>query len=270
VTFLGVSTSPVSPPLSSQLNLQPHTGLVIDEVSPGSPAASVLKENDILIKLDDQWLIDPFQFSVLVRNHHEGDEVSITFIRGGKQDAAKIKLGMHEAPKLGAMGYRAGGPSQGNLFYRQGPEGGMVFGRDEIDSTLSLLQGGPESQPPRQAVRINRLGDSGRTEIEVDTGDSHMVYKDTKGTLDLTILAGKKTLVATDAQGKQLFSGPVDTPDERNSLPADLRSRFEKLSGMKGFRFKTDGDFHGPDLEIAKPELQSLKVQPLSRAPNFL
>ena len=40
---------------------------------------------------------------------------------------------------------------------------------------------------------------------------------------------GKKQLTAKDPQGRLLFSGPVETEEDRDKMPADLRERFEKL-----------------------------------------
>src|SRR4051812_1163765 len=99
VTFLGVETAPVSETLSAQLNLPKDSGLVVIHIVPDSPAASALKEHDVLVKLDDQLLVEPRQFSVLVRNHKDGDEVNFSYIRAGKAAAAKVKLAKHEVPK---------------------------------------------------------------------------------------------------------------------------------------------------------------------------
>ena len=57
-TFLGVEVSLVAPVLGSQLGLPNGTGLVVEHLSPRSPAAGVLKEHDVLTLLDNQILID--------------------------------------------------------------------------------------------------------------------------------------------------------------------------------------------------------------------
>jgi hypothetical protein len=36
-------------------------------------------------------------------------------------------------------------------------------------------------------------------------------------------------LTAKDPQGKLLFSGPVETKEDRDKMPADVRERYEKL-----------------------------------------
>lgn len=99
VTYLGVATMEVTRELSAQLPLPPDTGLLIGAVAADSPAAkSGLKENDVLSKLDDQILITPRQFAVLIANHKEGDAIKLTYYRKGQPSEATTTLGKHEAP----------------------------------------------------------------------------------------------------------------------------------------------------------------------------
>lgn len=260
VAFLGVETAPVGPTLAAQLDLAPGIGLVVNNVVPDSPAAAVLKKHDILVKLDDQQLIEPRQFSVLIRNHKEGDEVTLTYVRGGKQTAVKVKLGKNEMPKLAAFG--PGEPHMFNLAIPGGGDG-QVFswseggpatvGREEVDRMLSLMDGG--GMPGLR--RFNFTGGEGpgdRTvSVTVNTGDSNMMFSDENGSLELKMADGKKTLVAKDTKGETVFSGPVNTPEERKGLPADVRERLEKIESMHEFSFKTDDDFVPAKVKVLKP-----------------
>jgi hypothetical protein len=127
VAFLGVSTGPVAPALASQLGLTPGAGLVVNQIVPASPSAGVLQVHDVLVKLDDQLLIEAKQLAVLVRSRKEGDEFALTYLRGGKQATAKVKLALHEVPKL-AMEGDAMWPSNGtiNVFGADGAPGSLA------------------------------------------------------------------------------------------------------------------------------------------------
>jgi hypothetical protein len=96
-----------------------------------------------------------------------------------------------------------------------------------------------------------------------------MVFSDDQGSLDLTIKDGKKTLVAKNAKGEQLFSGPVTTPEERKALPADVRERLEKLEGMKEFSFQTDENFQGGKVRVIKPNKTKIAAPPAPPAPRL-
>jgi|GEM_PF-1900172 hypothetical protein len=120
-TFLGVDVTLVQPALGAQLGLPRGTGLVVERLAPRGPVAGVLKEHDVLTHLDDQILIDVRQLMVLVRNRKEGDEVMLTYLRGGTKAAAKVKLIAQDMPKypLGGMPV----PMPPRAFPRGGPGG---------------------------------------------------------------------------------------------------------------------------------------------------
>ncbi|MFD0893910.1 PDZ domain-containing protein [Luteolibacter ambystomatis] len=97
VTYLGLSTAPVTEDLAPHLPVPPDTGLVVEVVAADSPAEKAgLLRNDILARLDDQILIQPRQLSVLVANHKEGDKVKLVLIRQGKEAEVIATLGKKE------------------------------------------------------------------------------------------------------------------------------------------------------------------------------
>jgi hypothetical protein len=283
VTFLGVETSPVSPTLTAQLGLAEGAGLVVNNVVPDSPAAATLKMHDILIKLDDQLLVEQRQLAVLVRNHKEGDEVTLTFLRAGKQLTAKVKLAQHDAPKQVGMDmmwtpalpgsgggtaftFVPGGGGNG-AFETFGPGNVQIAGPQDIDRLLSLVDRGFVPGQQRMNVMRRMGGPGDRTiNVTVNTGNSHVVLDDEKGSLDLTIKDGSKELVAKDTTGAQIFSGPINTPEERQALPESVRGRLEKLEDSTQFSFKTDGDFKGAETKIMRPRGQGISAPQRSAA----
>jgi serine protease Do len=256
VTFLGVDTGPVSPTLTAQLNLPEGSGLVVNHIEPASPAAGVLQEHDVLLKLDDQLLVERRQLAVLVRNHKEGDEVTLTYIRGGKQTTGKIKLTKHEVPKFSMDG--PDGPGPGDIFERRVSNLTTTERREDVDHVLDLLgrARGPNvafSTESPTRVRIEQRGSDGLRAVAVNTANSNLVFTDDEGSLELTMKDGKKTLVAKNPKGEGVFSGPVTTPEERKALPESVRGRLEKLEGMQNVTFRTDDAFEGAETRVVRP-----------------
>ena len=252
VPFIGVMTEGVPASLASQLGLAEGTGLVVKQVVPGSPAAAVLKTHDILLKLDEQLLIESRQLSVLLRMRKENDEVTLTYLRGGKQATAKVKLGVQEVPKL-AM-HAAGTEAMSSV--QIDTQGG---GRQEVDRILSLiderrLSGGPTAGGSE--VRV----------ITMNTANSTMVLSDDLGSMEITAKDGKKTLVAKDAQGAVIFDGPITTQEERKALPPAVAERLGKLEGLKEFEFKTGEDFKGSEVKILPTPGQKMSSPSAGRA----
>lgn len=93
-TWLGVATETLSKELSTQVPVPAHTGLIIQQVIPNSPASKAgLQVHDVLARLNDQILITPRQLSVLVGNMKDGDTVKLTYIRKGQPTEATATLG---------------------------------------------------------------------------------------------------------------------------------------------------------------------------------
>ncbi len=232
VTFLGVETAPVNRTLAAQLGIARDTGLVIVRVSEKSPAADVLKEDDVLTKLDDQVLVNQQQLGVLVRGHKEGDEVRLTVVRGGKETTVKAKLASHEVPKMA-----------GDFFFQNGPgsfggafalPGGMARLRElpgmddeHARDVLRMLGRDHQNFLARPGVRILRRGGQGSTIL--DLPNSNISYSDDDGSIEIKADEGKRELTVKDAKGKVTFQGPINTEEERKKLPPEVIKQLGKL-----------------------------------------
>lgn len=97
VTYLGVLVAPIEPVVSAQLGLQKGIGLTVNHVAEDSPAEKAgLEKFDILKLLNDQILINPRQFQVLVRSKEEGDKIMLTILRKGSELKLEVTLGKHK------------------------------------------------------------------------------------------------------------------------------------------------------------------------------
>ena len=92
-TFLGIAATEVPASVRAHLDLPKGMGIAIAQVMPESPAAKAdLKAHDVLTKLDDQLLVTPEQFQILVRMKKPGDKVKLTYLRAGKERTLDIGL----------------------------------------------------------------------------------------------------------------------------------------------------------------------------------
>jgi serine protease Do len=258
VTFLGVETNPVGPTLTAQLGLQHGVGLVVTVVVPDSPAAGILQPHDILIRLNDQILVDPPQLGVLVRNLKDGEEVTLTLVRGGKEQTVKAKLGRHEVAK-GTLGRISDGAGPGFHFsFGDGGASANPFDhfipREEADRMLRIIR---RDQAPGRHIIVERHQNSlPRTSI-VNLGRSNLVYTDDEGTLELKIDDGKKDLVATGKDGKTIFSGPVNTDEERKAVPPAVLARLKTIENPDNLGGEIGEGF-------AEPAMPSVPGKPAS------
>jgi len=238
VTFLGLDTSEVPRVLSEQLGLPRGFGVVVDYVVPESAAAGAgLKPSDIIRMVNDQIIVDPEQLGKLVRSFPEGTTVNLTVLRKGKEMKVSAKLQKHE-PKSsqGPFGFEKewnfdgwdGMDGLGGLRNFHMPD--MTSVREAVArAKKEALRAGDEARRAVRNLRIVTTDDGTVKATHVDLGKAQIVFSDEKGELKLESVDGKKMLTAKDPKGNVLFNGPVDTKEERDKVPAEVRQRFENL-----------------------------------------
>jgi len=79
-------------------DVPPGVGVMVAFVDPKGPSMGVLAEDDILVRLDDQVLVNPEQFRALIGMHKPGDVVKIVAVREDEVVNVDLKLGSRIAP----------------------------------------------------------------------------------------------------------------------------------------------------------------------------
>ena len=197
--WIGLSLSPAAPALRHQLKLAEGTGLVVDFVQPKSPADEAgIKQYDVLLRLDEQILINAEQFAVLVRTFKPGDQVTLSIIREGDRTRVPVKLIEHELPKL------------------------SLDASGQFAPSVTLPS--PTPQPPYQNVTIN-------PPAAAQIGEQRIVsYVD--GPRELSVVAGGghvSLVVLEHPSGKVLSQYHLDTREQFRALPKELRTELEKM-----------------------------------------
>jgi PDZ domain-containing protein len=78
-------------------------------------------------------------------------------------------------------------------------------------------------------INVRQSRDGGLSTTKIDIGKAQIVYSDDKGEMRVEKVDGKKILTAKDPKGLLQFSGPVETKEELDKVPAEVRQRYEKL-----------------------------------------
>jgi hypothetical protein len=244
--FLGVETSQVPTVVSEQLGLSKGLGLVVEYVVPDSPAAVAgVQQNDILKMLNDQILIEPSQLRKLLQTFSEGADVTLTVLRKGQEQKVTVKLTKKERPQrhswapgdkheahwdfddTGDLGEQMQGLKE-QLQEQLGAQRGMIRGA-VMKAHEAARQAREDARRAAREIRILSKDNGALKATRIDLGQAQIVFSDDKGEMKLENVDGKKILTAKDPQGKLFFSGPVETKEDRDKMPADVRERYEKL-----------------------------------------
>ena len=223
--YLGISATPPPAVLRKQLALAEGMGLVVEVVMPDSPAAAAgLKKFDVLQKLDDQLLINSEQLAVLVRSHKPGDEIKLAVIREGKPLVLAAKLVEHELEPLAEVERMQDEVAE--QMRRMLPQAGVH----------QILPGG--NGPLQFRVLVNgEKGEGGAASFTLLEGDRSYTIN--------TDQAGHKTFIVKDKEGKSVFEGLIDTPEQRAKLPEDLKGKLEHMEQLTPKLLDKGGELPG-------------------------
>jgi S1-C subfamily serine protease len=106
--YLGVATVQLEPDLARVLGLRVRRGLVVSEVTPGSPAddagvrparsseGSVPRGGDVLLGIGGDRLTDTGDLTAALERLRPGDEVELSLLRDGRRTSATAELGRRE------------------------------------------------------------------------------------------------------------------------------------------------------------------------------
>src|SRR5881296_2654703 len=247
MTFLGVETSQVPDVVSEQLGLPKGLGLVVDYIVPNSPAASAgIQQNDILKMLNDQILIEPSQLRKLLQTFSDGTDVTLTILRKGQEQKITVKLAKKEMPQRHSM--MPGENHDGHWDFDETGDLGeqMQELKEQLQDQLGDAQRGiirgavvkaheaarrarEDARRAAREIRILSQDHGALKATRIDLGNAQIVFSDDKGEMKVENVDGKKLLTAKDPQGKLLFSGPVETKEDLDKVPADVRQRYESL-----------------------------------------
>jgi serine protease Do len=246
VTYLGVDTSQVPTVVSDQLGLAKGFGLVVDYVEPNSPAATAgVQQNDILKMLNDQILIEPSQLRKLLQTFPDGTEVTLTVLRKGQEQKLTAKLGKkevsqrHSAFPGGDHDWHWDFDAAGDLDEQMrdlkeqlneqlGDQRGIV--REAVTQAHEAARRArDDAHRAADQLRIFFDDDGAAKASKIDLGKAQIVFSDDKGQLKLANVDGRKLLTVKDPQGKLVFSGPVETKEDVDKMPADVRERYNRL-----------------------------------------
>ena len=305
--WLGVGVEEASEALASQLNLAPGVGLVVIYVAPDSPGEKAgLEKNDLLVEFEGQPLVHPAQLRKLVQVRKEGNKVELGFYRAGKKQTVSATLAK-APPGYGLL--EDGDALRGDLNaltrpFRSPPmteayQEAMKVYRDQM-GRLKIDQGKLQEEIRRnieqgrrameEALRYSTNAASDATTkalrelrrfgITTDTGSSvtvrssgekvrSIVKADESGTY-VIVSNPKPRLTAHDKDGKLLFDGEIDTPEQRAKVPPEVWQKVEPMLDKLAPRAEDEpGDGNRPLRRLPSRPQRPLAPPPAATPPTL-
>lgn len=115
--FVGIAMEPVPPQLRSHFDIAEGFGVMVAMVLEDSPAAKAgIKAHDLVLKVDDQRVVNMEQVKALISSGKKGDSVKLTLISKGQEKTVDVTLDEQVMPVASGEPIRReghGGPMQG-------------------------------------------------------------------------------------------------------------------------------------------------------------
>ncbi|GFK95580.1 Periplasmic pH-dependent serine endoprotease DegQ [Fundidesulfovibrio magnetotacticus] len=103
--MLGVTIQSVDENTAKALGLSDAKGALVSQVGPGSAAEKAgLASGDVIIAVNGQPVADSHDLTTRIGNMNPGEPVTVTYLRKGKSQTAKVTLMERDAKALGQMG----------------------------------------------------------------------------------------------------------------------------------------------------------------------
>ncbi|MGE5346877.1 MAG: Do family serine endopeptidase [Acidithiobacillales bacterium] len=113
--YLGVSVGDLSEKLAQQFKVPDVSGAMVEDVTPGSPAAKAgLKAGDVIRSLDSRTVTSKDELTSAIASQNPGTVVRVGFLRDGKSETVTVTLGSRPA-NLGLAAGTAKVPSGSTL-----------------------------------------------------------------------------------------------------------------------------------------------------------
>ena len=241
VTFLGVSTSTLTEGMSEQLNLPRGVHLSIDQVSPQSPAEQAgLKLYDVLLRMEDQILVNSAQLKALIRMKNPGDQVNFEILRKGKPITLTVILSEMEQPPMPknsqAFGLRKSdifkddpfSPDFDQLLPNLDPAIRNIFKKYGFSQFPHMNNDGlrTDSESPLHGPAPN----AGNIQtFSYSSEQKHATMTDQNRTYKYSMKDNQKHFQVTSNDGEVLFDGPVNLESDRDKVPVEFKEKLFEL-----------------------------------------
>lgn len=101
--------------------------------------------------------------------------------------------------------------------------------RESGEARREALRASEEARRAARNIHVFSTDNGAMKSTTIDLGKAQIVCTDPQGEMKIETVNGKKMLTAKDPQGRLLFSGPIDSKEELDKVPAEVRQRYDKL-----------------------------------------
>lgn len=266
-SYLGLGMEPLPAVLAGHLGLAADTGALVRVTDPNGPAGKAgIQAHDIITAVDGQVIKSQECLCRVLDQHKPGDELKVSLIHRGQAAEKSVVLANRPAVDIaGIEQHAAADPAIADDLL----EGLPKEMRDMIEKNLNALGGdalgkaqvqilpmGADALPELQK-RVEEMMKGMKLEIQpgghgaggfnIQPGKANVQMKssvnmlDDEGKIEINRDGDSAEAKVYDKAGTLLWSGPYQTPQDKEAIPEPIRERLDKLNidlSGKGIQLK--------------------------------
>ena len=239
--YLGLGASPVPGFLGKHLNLPTNSGVMVRSLDPDGPAATAgFTVDDVITKIGGKAVASHRELVDGFAANPPGAEVEIAFIHEGKPGTRSVKLGARplDQPAAAAAGpeikvlegqLNLGGGLLGDLQpeaekqLRKAMENALK-NADANRMGIQIIPGG------QGGIRLLPGGNGQQNRAQFGVASSVRMMDQDGGSIEQKYVDGGSEVRVTDKDGKEVWSGPWDTEQDKAAAPPNIRKRLETFN----------------------------------------
>lgn len=227
VAYLGVATEPVSPAIGRHLGFGEGVGIEVVHVDTAGAARGVLEEGDILVRFNDQLLVNHEQLAVLVRRQKPGDKVTLTFYREGQSRSAEVKLGKIDDQRLAPIPRGGAGGLPGGQF--GWPPDALRRWMEQFENRAWRPFSRRWMAPEDEGEDEPEASPPPRADLRIQTHSSAIISESRDGVnITVSVQDGHRTAKIVK-EGQVIFEGPVNEDAELAKIPDEYRDHVSEM-----------------------------------------
>lgn len=138
--WLGVAIQDVTPELAEYYGLEQRKGVLVTQVFEGDPADQAgVRQNDIIISINDQPVATGRELSAIIANTPVGEKTKITLVRDGRQRTLTAVVAKREDQEVRAAVEQRESDALGLQVAELTPERAQQFGLDKDESGVLVM-----------------------------------------------------------------------------------------------------------------------------------
>ena len=248
VTILGIETNRISQVLRNHVDIPDGVGLTISHVGENTGAqAAGLQQFDILVKVDDQIIVNQEQLSTYIRSKKAGDTVKIEILRKGKRLNISVALSEREAVNRNRFGHNWDFPMPPIPNPGSGGEWNFNFNTEEFQKRMEefskhAAEMGNRAMQFIPEIIIEREEEDGSKRITtIGRGPNKAIIQKNNLRAEVKTVDGVRHYLVKEVdaeEGKVIYQGEEPSEEELGKLSEEVQALIKRLDETKSFDWK--------------------------------